>query len=432
MTSSRGWGDRVETIDPALSLESRRHLRRTLIVLAGLACLAVAAWAALSYWSKRDRVLTQVRILLREADGQADSHERLRAAERAEKLLRAAGADDSTSHLFLATALAVQLAENPHTPVRFESELDERLTAVRLENCTISDLTLAASLFYASGKLHQSDWIVSGALQPSPHQTSEQRQAALRTAARIRFDLGEESRVLEHCYELADLAPEDPFPWRVITLVYEQQNAPEAIIEAYRKLLEFESDSPELRRKLAARLIEVGNAPEAREQVEWLRTHAPAEWEEHAMLAGELLLLEGKPEEAERLADRRLEQDPDAADALLLKSRVLISRQEYAEAIALLTALISDDPAHAQAHYLLGNAYARSGERELAQQHLDRQRKLLDTMVELHRLQRLVGRDPHDAELRLKIAFLYELLGDEANSRHWRESAMAAHRSSGN
>jgi tetratricopeptide (TPR) repeat protein len=427
MTSSREWGDRVDAIDPELGRQTRRRVLQTAAVAVGFAAVAgLLGWAVLAFWPQRESLLIDARSQLSQAATNETPHERLQAARSAEQSLRAYTRDTSARRLLLAAALAVQQAEDPHTAVGQRHEAEELLTTIHLTDCELSDLTLAATLFYQSGKLNEADWMITGALAPSPDQTPEERRAVLRAAIPIRLDLGDERSVLEHCYELAELAPDDPFPWRTIAMVYEYQNTPEALIEAYQRLLGLDGDSPDVRRKLAERLLEVGNAKEAREQVEWLQEHRAAELENAPVILGELLLLEGRPEEAQRIAEDRLAAQPDDAGALLLKSRVLVSRQEFDAAIELLDKLLQHDPIHPTAHYLLGIAYARRGDRELAEKHLDRQRNLLNTMVELHRLQRLVGRNPHDVEMRLQIASLYDVLEDPENAGHWRRAAEAA------
>jgi hypothetical protein len=81
---------------------------------------------------------------------------------------------------------------------------------------------------------------------------------------------------------------------------------------------------------------------------------------------------------------------------------------------------------HPEAHYVLGQAYARRGDRERAQNHLEMHRQILDTRVRLHRLERLAGKNPHDVETRLEIVKLYEQLGMADLANFWRRAATSA------
>jgi thioredoxin-like negative regulator of GroEL len=84
--------------------------------------------------------------------------------------------------------------------------------------------------------------------------------------------------------------------------------------------------------------------------------------------------------------------------------------------------LLELDPMNFQAHYVLGQICARQGQRERAEQHLAMHRKILDTRVQIHALERRAGRNPNDDEARSELIRLYELLGMNQQAQFWRRA----------
>ena len=134
------------------------------------------------------------------------------------------------------------------------------------------------------------------------------------------------------------------------------------------------------------------------------------------------------PNEGEALPvlERVLAATPNDTKALLLKGRIEVARSQPEEAIRALNRLIEIDPADNEAHYLLGQAYARSGDDEKAKHHLAEHRRVLDLKVKLYGLERQANRNPADVELRLEIAALYAELGWQDRVEFWHEAAQSA------
>jgi tetratricopeptide (TPR) repeat protein len=86
-----------------------------------------------------------------------------------------------------------------------------------------------------------------------------------------------------------------------------------------------------------------------------------------------LLFTLGRYGESEALIDRALAAAPDSRDAQYEKGRLLCSRHAYAEAIThgkKALELSGAGTTERQIHFLLARAYAKSGQKELAEIHL--------------------------------------------------------------
>jgi Tfp pilus assembly protein PilF len=69
------------------------------------------------------------------------------------------------------------------------------------------------------------------------------------------------------------------------------------------------------------------------------------------------------------------------------------------------------DPAHAQAHFVLGNLYLRQGKKNEGEEELARFQELKALGQELEALQKKVEAEPERPELRLEVAKLHQKLG---------------------
>lgn len=87
-------------------------------------------------------------------------------------------------------------------------------------------------------------------------------------------------------------------------------------------------------------------------------------------------LLEGHAKEGEQRIDAILRKNPEAEEALTLKGKILMGRKEYFEAIQNFRTALKGQPERADLLALLGEAYLKAGELDLAKDSLDQSLKL--------------------------------------------------------
>ncbi len=410
--TTRGAGSRP--IWPALLVVS-------LLVLGAVAFIGVTAWR--TFGRDVEPLLAESRTLL---EGAADTNSQtlqLQQVRAAEPLLReyllATGRQQSTAKLFLCACLMMQDNIMQDSPIGQGMVTDELLNEVKPSECATQDLLTAAKLFVHTRRLTQTDWLIGAALQKG-----DEREPVLRLAAKVRYDLGREDDVLEHCAELARLNPRDPQPWKWMAYVHEDRGYLEPLIEAYSKLVELSpEDADEVWPLLIQTLIETGQAAEARQQFDQWEARSPQLAAKSPLTQAQLLHLEGNAPEALRLAELALQDDPAEPAALMLKGKILLAQSKLEPAIEVFEKLVQIAPTYSNAYYALGQAYARHGDKQQAENYLAQHQRLLTLSVRIHSLERRAGRNPTDADVRLELAQLYEELGNAEVAQRWKHAA---------
>jgi tetratricopeptide (TPR) repeat protein len=327
MNSSRGWGDNPEQIEATGDPEFRRRIVRTTVVLLGTIALALAAWAGWSMLNSREPLLVQARGLLRQSlEHPADSIDRM---HRAESLLREyldrSGSNEDSARLLLCASLTLRGVYDSDRRISQAQAIEQLLNSVRPAECSVDDLSTAIDIFIHSGKLAQADWLLGAALHVS--QGTPDHERLLRLAADLRYDLGRESEVLEHCEELARMNPDDPEPWRRMAMVYEDGGYEERLIEALEHVVQLDkAGAAEDRLKLVNTLITVGERGRARTQFDILAAQTPELVARHRLTEAKLLMLEGETARATAIVERILADDPKATEAMLFSGQLMLSQ----------------------------------------------------------------------------------------------------------
>ncbi|MGY8771114.1 MAG: tetratricopeptide repeat protein [Pirellulales bacterium] len=430
MNSSKGWGDKPQqnNLD---QLENKRW-RRIWITFAVLASLPIGGYLLYGLglklvYGNPHTLIQQARQELTEALANDDITSQVEHAATAEDLMRTTlqvTGNQQTPLLLLSAALSLRKHDDSFTEENY-GELTDFSSQLLAQKCETDDLLLAAEAFFHSGDLSRADWAMGHLLT---HDEGD-RTPILHLAVQVHFDLGSEDNVLEMSKELAERDPKDCMPWMASSYVYENRQNPEGMVDCYRALLERNCEEPdETRKKLVGQLIVLGTTADARKEYEILKLDDPQLVADNCILEAKLLSLEGKSEEASKVAAEVLTKQPKNVEALVLISRQLLSQQEYKQTIENLLKVIQLDPVHTQAHYLLGQAYARDGQKEKAREYLAKQKAILDMLVELHRLERIAGSNSQDVETRQQIAKMYEIIGWNEKAEYWRQAAIIAGR----
>ena len=398
---------------------TRVHLFRILLGLS----IAVAVAAGGRMWLQRSTaaLLGAARRELAEVPRSELDVLRERHAGRAIELtgtyLARSGSERASAQLLMAVAQAIR-GTGPGW--------GNALTDESLRKCPTSDLCLAAQLAFGAGDLSAADRIVSEALN-----RSDDRASVLRVSGLVRYELGRDDETLAACRELIGLVPDDPAPWMVIALVFEKQGKLNQVIEPLKKYIELSHGSADRHRaQLVEYLAKVHLVAEARAEFDLLRAAHPELVAPPSLTEARLLQPEGRDGEALKITAAYLKQHPGDLAALNLRGQLLLSRGQNQSAAEVFDKIVERTPNDHEAHYQLGQAYARLGEREKADWHFRTQQRLVRAKTEIHRLQRQASREPANVAVRQEIAKLSDEVGWTDAASFWRRSAEIAARTS--
>ncbi|MCH5373258.1 MAG: tetratricopeptide repeat protein [Planctomycetes bacterium] len=429
MNSSREWGDDPDQVAAERDPEFTRRLVRASLVLLVVIGAVAAAWAG---WSKLrtrsgESLRLQARAMVRGAAiNPSASVKQLRNAEALlREYLDRNGENEDDARLLLCAAMTLRALYDPDRRISEATEIEELLNNIHPSACPLEDLLAISDIFIHSGKLAQADWLLGAALRQS--EGTPEHGRILRLAIGLRYDLGHEKEVLELCAQLAELEPGDPEPWRRMSMVYEDGGYDEKMIESLQRVIQLDQEgSSKERLKLIDALITIGERVQARAEFNTLAAKAPEVVAQHPLTEAKLLMLEGDTSTAAAMVDRILAADPEATEAMLFRSQLLLSQNRLQDAAELLNRLLELDAMNFQAHYVMGQVCARQGEREQAEHHLALHRQILDTRVKIHTLERRAGRNPHDEEARSELIRLYQALGMSEQAEFWRRAAQSS------
>ena len=383
-----------------------------LCILVGLA--GVVGW--LLWPANPQSLLNEARRALSQSGLEQSSSRRTELNRQAAVLLRRyvarRGPQRTTAQLLLSAALAS--AGDGVQSVR-EFPVDQ------LESISQKELLAAAVLLIQGGQLSLAEQALREALT-----RSEDRDRTLRVAAGLYDELGREDDVLTCCKELTGLVPDDFRPWLTMGTIYEEKGLTDFARESFMhatRLSPAESDVASM--KMIRSTIAAGDTEEARRLFDAVGSgrRESSEW---VVLEAKLLHGESRVEEARRKIEQLLVRQPQRADALELLGQIWIGQEEFARAVAVLQRAVQADPLSFSAHYALGQAQARLGDREAAEKTFDRSRQIRKARTEIFRLERQAGREPRNADVRRKLASLHAKLGVTRQEQFWSHAADAA------
>ena len=115
----------------------------------------------------------------------------------------------------------------------------------------------------------------------------------------------------------------------------------------------------------------------------------------------------GKTEAAQQRLDEVLKENPQSADALTLRGRMSLARQDGKEAVQDFRLVLKDQPRNAEIELLLGQAYLLTGETALAMDSLEKALSINPKLPEAHlMLARLEMAEGHRAEARTHLELM--------------------------
>ncbi len=284
------------------------------------------------------------------------------------------------------------------------------------------DLLLISRLLFNTQRFEPADQLIELALR----RQDEFREEALRLAVTIRFDLGRDQDVLQHCDELIAMKPDEPEFYRVQMMVHRNHGRWDNFVPAAEKAVKlFPGTDWPLLVELADGYTHLGRSKDARRIVDLIQRNQPGLMQRAPIVHVRLLMQEGKMKRAEEILEHVLSKLPEDDEALLLKGKMLVAKGEFRKAIDNFETVVRVMPSEEQAYYQLGQAHARLGDQKIAESYLAKHRELLDAKVRLFKLEQQAAREPYNTEVRSELVAEYRGIGLDELADFWARSAVA-------
>jgi tetratricopeptide (TPR) repeat protein len=321
-----------------------------------------------------------------------------------------------------ATAALFAIGAAPIAGVTTELDVPD---AKRVEQIATVDLLLITQALFESGRIIPADQLLN--LLLTRH--DEHRDEVLVLASAIRRELGRDAEVLSYCEELIALDDAVASPYRMQASVHRLHGRwdhyLQALEEARKRL---KQEDPVLQIELIDGYIRIGRFDDARREFAQLEAGHPELVARMPIPHAQLLIHEGDFEQANQVLTEYLEQDPSDVEALVLKGKLLVDSGDFEAALEVLQEALKHDPSAHDAHFQLGQTYARLKQTDLANKHLALHRKLLDSKVELYKLEQQAGNEPDNVAVRRKLAQMYAEIQLPELAAFWERAAIVAER----
>lgn len=244
---------------------------------------------------------------------------------------------------------------------------------------------------------------------------SESYLQVLRSLIQIHFEMGKDDQTIVECRRLVELEPHDTTAWQVLgTIAMNRKDLSEALT-AFQKCLQYSKDPQQLRETredLIQVLIDQGNTIEAGKELAALANVSGPLSPRAIIEQAYLFRLEGQAENAIPLLEPLVRrEDTFQVRALFLRGLLYADIGEDKKALADLTAVTDRQPWHKEAHHKLSILWSRAGNTSLAGEHRQKAERLTDLALELLEASAQLAKDPTNMDVRKRVAFLYEQLG---------------------
>ncbi len=271
---------------------------------------------------------------------------------------------------------------------------------------------LSGEALYRLRRFRDAERILNQALAIDPQQLHARRYLAM-----LYCDLGAMTLAEQHLLAVAEAAPADPRPHRLLGLIHKDYELYQRAVDDYRQSLARNPHQPDeeaIRLELAECLVKLRHFDEALAEV----SSCPSSGRRLAIEA-ECRYGQGDRAAASRLVEEALRLAPRHLDALLLKASLQLDAGDARGAIRTLEEARTYHPTAYRVRYKLTQAYQRAGRHEDAQreaQATKEYRDLITRFADLH--QEAIAR-PDDLEVRYQLGVTAQRLGRPDLAEAW-------------
>jgi tetratricopeptide (TPR) repeat protein len=301
---------------------------------------------------------------------------------------------------------------------RAPEALDDLRIAAEDESIAVEALTAGAECYYNLGRFVEAVELSQRAIARDANSLDAHRWLAVSL-----YDLGITYQAAAELEFVSAKALSDPRADRLLGLIYNENEQFAEAIEHYRRSLERGLCDPE-RGKVALELVQtLLREKRIDEALEVLR-----DAERSALslrLRAECLELQGQLDEAHDLYREAVKLDPHNLEAKLKLGASLLEQRSATQAVSVLQDAVHSAPYSGQAHFLLSQAYGKTGESEKAADELRLFHKAQADEREFSDLHQTAAENPNDAEARYRLGILARGRGRPELARMWFRAALA-------
>jgi Tfp pilus assembly protein PilF len=196
---------------------------------------------------------------------------------------------------------------------------------------------------------------------------------------------GLQDRAIEASRELTKLTPDEPLPWQVMAVIYQDQKQSAKAVESYRMALCRQKNVREqhqIRVHLAQCLLDQGDIAAARETILPLLSQS-ASSTDALLLEATVLRFEGRTAEAIETVQLIFERHANLVPAIYLRGLLYFDDGRFEAARDDLVKVTQLDPRRGEAHYKLAQTYQRLGNTAEMEAELMISQKITDDVAEL-------------------------------------------------
>jgi tetratricopeptide (TPR) repeat protein len=289
--------------------------------------------------------------------------------------------------------------------------------AVEHPDLNVDTLVLAGQASYQMGRAGGAQELWEKALELDPNAANAHRWLAV-----LYYDLGAMQQALGHLQRVAELAPADPRPDRLMGLINKDYERFNRAIGHYRESLRRgprQKDREAVLFELAECQVKLRDFTSALATLQQCPPH-----EQKLVLEAECHHNLGDGAKAQALLEEALAQAPSDLPALMLRGTVLSTNGDLVQAKEAFEAAVRHHPKDYRARYKLAQAYRQLGDDESADKEMalaEDLRKLWRKFSELH-LDAV--EQPVNARLRYEIGQLARQLDRPDLAKNWFRAAL--------
>ncbi len=277
-------------------------------------------------------------------------------------------------------------------------------------------LILSGEALIGLGKPLDAEQLFRQAIELIPQAVEAHRWLAV-----VYYDLGATTMAEVFLKNTADLAPKDYRPLRLLGLINKDFEAYDQAADFYRESMRRNPDQPsreEVLVELAECLIKQRDYDGA---LEVLNQALPTP--QRDVLQAECLYNKSQTQEAIKILDRLLAENPDLATAKLLRGDAYLLEGKLTEAVKLLKSAVDANPYDYETRFRYAQALLRAGDDQASQAELARSEELKQIRERFSKLHEQAFNDPYSVGIRRELAATATQMGRPDLAEVWTRAA---------